>query len=330
MGSGRAYFMTGALGCIGAWILKRLAERGDRPVAFDLADDRRRLEAILQSDAMGSVRFVRGDITDADQVRSALEASGADRVIHLAGLQVPSCRADPAAGARVNVIGTLNVFEGARAAGIRQVVYASSAAVFGLADEAVDETVTPAPLTHYGVFKQTNEGNARVYFLDCGLSSVGLRPFSVYGVGRDAGLTSDPTRAMKAALVGRPFHIRFSGTSDFIYADDVAAAFVAAADEAPEGAHVFNLHGETMEVAELVRVIDRHLPAASRGLITHGGPAIPMPPALDDAALRALLPNLPRTALEKGVRDTIERFAALREAGRLDTADIDELAGTKG
>src|SRR5688500_10131540 len=175
MGSGRAYFMTGALGCIGAWILKRLAERGDQPVAFDLADDRRRLEAILQSDAIASVRFIRGDITDADQARRALEGSGADRVIHLAGLQVPSCRTNHAAGARVNVIGTLNLFEAARVAGVRQVVYASSAAVFGLADEAVDETVTPAPLTHYGVFKQTNEGNARVYFLDCGLSSVGLR-----------------------------------------------------------------------------------------------------------------------------------------------------------
>ena len=322
MGSGRAYFMTGALGCIGAWIVKRLVERGDRPVAFDVSEDRRRLDAILPPDALASVRFVRGDITDAGQVRGALERSGADRVIHLAGLQVPSCRSDPVAGARVNVIGTLNVFEAARALGLGDVVYASSAAVFGLADEAVDESVAPAPLTHYGVFKQTNEGNARVYFLDCGLSSVGLRPFSVYGVGRDSGLTSDPTRAMKAAVLGRPFHIRFSGTTDFIHVNDVAAAFVACADEAPQGAHVFNLHGETMTVDAMVHVIDRHLPPVSRGLITFAGPSIPMPPALDDTALRSLLSNLPRTGLEEGVRDTIGRFAALRDAGRLDTAEL--------
>lgn len=329
MGTGRAYFMTGALGCIGAWIVKRLVERGDSPVAFDLAEDRRRLAAILPPDAIASVRFVRGDITDGEQVRTALGRSGADRVIHLAGLQVPNCRADPAAGARVNVVGTLHVFEAARAAGISRVVYASSAAVFGLADEAVDETVTPSPLTHYGVFKQTNEGNARVYYLDCGLSSVGLRPFSVYGVGRDGGLTSDPTRAMKAAVLGRPFHIRFSGTTDFIHVNDVAAAFIACADEAPEGAHVFNLHGDTMDVGAMVGVIERHLPPA-RGLITWGGPAIPMPPALDDSALRALIANLPRTRVADGVRDTIERFTMLRDAGRLDTADIDEMAGTKG
>ena len=121
--------------------------------------------------------------------------------------------------------------------------------MFGLADEAVDETVSPSPLTHYGVFKQANEGNARVYFADHGVSSVGLRPYSVYGVGRDAGLTSDPTRAIKSAVVGRPFRIRFSGVTDFIYTADTAAAFIACADAAPDGAHVFNLHGDARNVA---------------------------------------------------------------------------------
>jgi nucleoside-diphosphate-sugar epimerase len=321
---GRPYFMTGALGCIGAGVVKRRVERGDRPIAFDLSDDRRRLEAIMDPESLAGGRFVRGDITDGSQVSRALEDSKADRVIHLAGLQVPTCRADPVAGAKVNVIGTLNVFEAARATRIPRVVYASSAAVFGLADEAVDESVAPAPLTHYGVFKQTNEGNARVYFLDCGLSSVGLRPFSVYGVGRDAGLTSDPTRAMKAAVLGRPFHIRFSGTSDFIHVDDVAAAFVACADRGPDGAHVFNLHGDTRTVAEIVDVVEGSLPASGHGLITYGGPSIPMPPALDDSALRSVIDDLPRTSVEDGVRDTLQRFTALRDANRLDTSDIEE------
>jgi nucleoside-diphosphate-sugar epimerase len=329
MAAGRPFFMSGALGCIGAWVVKRLVERGDRPVAFDLSDDRRRLEAIMDADAVATVRFVRGDITDGAQVRQALESSGAQRVIHLAGLQVPTCRADPVAGAKVNVAGTLNVFEAARALGISRVVYASSAAVFGLADDAVDESVAPSPLTHYGVFKQTNEGNARVYFLDCGISSVGLRPFSVYGVGRDAGLTSDPTRAMKAAVVGRPFHIRFSGTSDFIHVDDVAAAFVECAERGPDGAHVFNLHGETRTVAEMVETIERSLPAAARGLITCSGPSIPMPPALDDKALRSVIADLPRTTVEDGVKDTVRRFVALRDAGRLDTSDIEDVAEAK-
>lgn len=324
--AGTRYFLTGALGCIGAWVVKALAERGDEPVVFDAGTDRRRLHAIMDEAALGRVRFVHGDVTNADAVRDAIAACGATRIIHLAGLQVPTCRANPPLGALVNVVGTLNVFEAARAAGLTHLVYASSAAVFGLADEAVDETVSPEPLTHYGVFKQANEGNARVYARDHGLSSVGLRPFTVYGVGRDAGITSDPTRAIKAALVGRPFHIRFSGPTDCIYVADTAAVFIACADQAPDGAHVFNVHGETMDVAEIVRVIEAQLPAASRGLISFGGPPIPMPPALDDTALRAAVPGLPRTSVDTGVAQTIARFTALRDAGRLDTSDIEDAA----
>lgn len=324
--SGRSYFLTGALGCIGAWIVKELVERGDTPVVFDRSDDRRRLHAILDDQALASVRFVRGDITDRAAVRQALERSGASRVIHLAGLQVPACRADPVAGAQVNVLGTLHVFEAARDLRLPHVVYASSAAVFGLADEAVDETVVPVPLTHYGVFKQANEGAARVYYADSGISSVGLRPYSVYGVGRDAGVTSDPTRAMKAALLGRPFRIRFSGVTDFIYVADTAAAFIACADRAPDGAQVFNLHGDTRDVGEVSRLVEAALGAPAG--ITVSGPPIPMPPALDGSALRALIPGLPHTRLEDGVRETLARFAALRDAGRLDTCDIDEPAAT--
>ena len=317
------YFMTGALGCIGAWVVKALVDRGDVPVVFDKSDDARRLKLLLDDRALGRVRFMRGDVTDAPTLRAALEQSGARRVIHLAGLQVPSCKADPALGALVNVVGTINIFETARALGLTRVVYASSAAVFGLADEAVDETVSPSPLTHYGVFKQANEGNARVYYADHGISSVGLRPFSVYGVGRDSGLTSDPTRAIKSAVIGRPFRIRFSGVTDFIYTADTAAAFIACADRAPDGAHVFNLHGDARDVSDAVAILEQEIGPAARGLVSIDGPGIPMPPSLDDSALRAVIADLPSTPLEEGIRETVRRFRALDAAGRLDTADID-------
>jgi len=317
------YFMTGALGCIGAWVVKALVDRGDVPVVFDKSDDARRLKLLLDDRALGRVRFMRGDVTDAPTLRAALEQSGARRVIHLAGLQVPSCKADPALGALVNVVGTINIFEAARALGLTRVVYASSAAVFGLADEAVDETVSPSPLTHYGVFKQANEGNARVYYAEHGISSVGLRPFSVYGVGRDSGLTSDPTRAIKSAVIGRSFRIRFSGVTDFIYTADTAAAFVACADRAPDGAHVFNLHGDARDVSDAVAILEQEIGPSARGLVSIDGPGIPMPPSLDDSALRAVIADLPSTPLEEGVRETVRRFRALDAAGRLDTADID-------
>jgi nucleoside-diphosphate-sugar epimerase len=305
------YFITGAQGCIGSWIVKALVERGDQAVVFDRSDDSRRLAAIMED--LANVSFITGDITDGGAVLSALEQSGAQRVIHLAGLQVPTCKSDPISGALVNVVGTLNIFEAARKLSVKQIVYASSAAVYGL---NYDE-----PTTHYGVFKRTNEGNARIYFLDHGINSTGLRPLTVYGVNRDTGLTSDPTKAMKAAVVGRPFHIRFGGATDFQYVADTAAAFISCADNAPEGAHVFNLHGETVTVERIASFINSQV--NNGDLITFGGPPIPIAAAMDDTAIRRVLNGLPSTPLEAGVHETMERFAALRDAGRLDTSDLE-------
>src|SRR6267142_5604783 len=291
------YFITGAQGCIGSWIVKALVERGDSPLVFDRSDDTRRLGAIMETVDLERVRFVIGDITDGPAVLGALKESAAQRVIHLAGLQVPTCKADPVAGALVNVVGTINMFEAARTVGVKGLVYASSAAVYGLDEESgpLDETAECEPTTHYGVFKRTNEGNARIYFLDHRLSSVGLRPLTVYGVNRDSGLTSDPTKAMKAAVLGRPFHIRFGGATDFQYVADTAAAFIACADNTPEGAQVFNLHGESVAVDKIAQLINRH---SGGELVTYGGPPIPIAPSMNDAAIRRLIGPLPSTSLE--------------------------------
>src|ERR1700741_5245872 len=280
------YFITGAQGCIGSWIVKALIERGDTAVVFDRSDDSRRLSTIMSDEDLAKVRFISGDITDGASVLAALDDSEAINVIHLAGLQVPTCKADPVTGALVNVAGTLNVFEAARQLGLKRVVYASSAAVYGMNDDdvALDETAQCEPTTHYGVFKRANEGNARVYYLDHGVNSVGLRPLTVYGVNRDTGLTSDPTKAMKSAVLGRPFHIRFGGATDFQYVADTAAAFIACADNTLAGAHVFNLHGETVTVERIANFIN-----ASSDLITFGGQQIPIASALDDSAIRNMI-----------------------------------------
>ena len=288
------YFITGAQGCIGSWVVKALVERGDVPVVFDRSDDSRRLSAIISEDSLQKVRFVVGEITDYQNVLSALKQSGAQRVIHLAGLQVPTCKADPVAGAMVNVVGTLNVFEAVKTIGASGVVYASSAAVYGMNDDDVplDESADCEPSTHYGVFKRANEGNARVYFLDHGISSVGLRPLTVYGVNRDTGLTSDPTKAMKAAVLDRPFHIRFGGSTDFQYVADTAAAFIACADQLPQGASVFNLHGDAVAVSQVAEIINRNV---ATELVTFGGPEIPVASSMNDAAIRRVISGLPST-----------------------------------
>ena len=77
------------------------------------------------------------------------------------------------------------------------------------------ESAEPHPGNHYGVYKFANEGTARIYLADAGVPSVGLRPMTVFGAGRDQGMTSSPTVAIAAAVLGTPFRISFGGGTLF-------------------------------------------------------------------------------------------------------------------
>lgn len=320
------YLVTGAHGFIGAWVIKRLLDENVGLVILDRSADPHRLRLILDEAEVARLQFVAADICEFDPLNQIIERHQVSHIIHLAGLQVPSCRANPRLGAMVNVIGTLNVFETSlRHPGqITQIVYASSAAVFGEAhdERPVSEHQATNPTSHYGAFKRCNEDNARVFFLDHGIRSIGLRPLTVYGVGRDFGVTSDPTKAMKAAVVGRPFHIRFGGRTDFLYARDAADAFIRASKSELDGAHVFNLHGQAASIAEIVSEIERIVPHA-KGTITHAKQGLPIPSELSDTAIRAVLGDLPSTPLRTGIEETIDRFDTLHREGRLDASDLD-------
>jgi nucleoside-diphosphate-sugar epimerase len=308
---GRRFLVTGALGCIGAWVVRTLVRGGAAVTVLDVDSDPRRMRLILEPEEVEGVCFLPGDITDGQTALHALEASGAQHVIHLAALQVPFCRADPALGALVNVLGTINVFEAARSAGLARVVYASSVAAAG---QGVDEGDALRPLTHYGVFKQANEGNARVYWLDNGISSIGLRPHTVYGPGRDQGITSAPTKAMLAAAAGQPYTIGFGGRVGMQYARDVAETFVACALADFEGAGVFNLRGAVVSMDEVVAAIEAAEPS-SRGRITYTPSALPLPEGQDDRALAALLGRVPATPLAEGVAESIAIFKSALAKG---------------
>ena len=182
--------ITGALGCLGAWAAKAVLEDGDEPVGYDLGDATHRLELILSPDERERLTLVRGDITDLEALGRTLDEHAITRVVHLAGLQVPFCRADPVLGARVNVVGTVNVFEAVkqRLDRIPGVAYASSAAVYGPNDPSpAPESGGTAPGTIYGVYKLANEGTARLYQAESGVPSIGIRPYVVYGPGSRPG-----------------------------------------------------------------------------------------------------------------------------------------------
>jgi nucleoside-diphosphate-sugar epimerase len=264
--------------------------------------------------------FVQGDITDTQLVNDVVGANDITHIVHLAALQVPFCRSNPPVGAAVNVVGTVNVFEAAKAAGIKKVVYASSVAVYGRKDE-YPERLLPhdAPLhphNHYGVFKQANEGTARIYWQDDGIASIGLRPYTLYGPGRDQGLTSTPTKAMLAAARGEAYHISFGGYNGFQYNDDVAKTFIQAARTPFEGADVFNLRGTVAHMSEVVAAIEEAEPSAN-GRISYEAAPLPLPEGQDDAELRRLLGDIPDTPLVDGVAQSIAHFKEAIDDGRL-------------
>jgi nucleoside-diphosphate-sugar epimerase len=293
------FLVTGAAGCIGAWAV--------RP------DDK--------------IDFGQLDVTKSDDVKAIVADRGITHIVHLAGLQLPFCAADPPLGAMVNVVGTINVFEAVRAAGGNiGLAFASSAAVFGSSaghqGGLVGDTSALLPDSFYGVYKAANEGTAKVYSLQHSIGSIGLRPFIVYGLGRDQGATSDPTKAMLAAAAGAPFRIKFGGSVLLTYAPDCARAFIASARAAAGSGDAISLNvpGHRVGIPALVDLIEQILPGAGR-LISWDSKLFAVPSLLAGSALRDAVGDLPNVPLADGVRQTIEGFQAALAAGLVSSVE---------
>ena len=302
-----AVLVTGARGFIGAWVVKTLLADGREVVALDPDPDRTRLSQVLEDDEDGSLIEVAGDIVDLSALKQTLIDHRIGAVIHLAALQVPACAADPSRGALVNVVGTTNVLIAARDAGIETpVVFASSVAALG--------SNGGPPSTMYGVFKRANEGTAARMWQDEGVPSIGIRPHTVYGVGRDQGLTSAPTKAMLHAAAGLPYHIAFGGSLQMQHGQDIAGVLVAAADSTYQGATVLNLPTVATDMATIVSCIEAAAPG-SVGSITFDETPLPFPPQPAPDDVETVVGAIPETSLEDGVDSTIRHFERLLERG---------------
>jgi nucleoside-diphosphate-sugar epimerase len=310
-------FVTGGQGCIGSWVIKRLLDRGTEVVVFDMQTTPTRLRLIATREEIDRIVFKQGQVEDTATVKAIVRDEGITHIVHLAAVLMPFCQQNPVAGAMVDVIGTLSLFEAARDAGRPvRVVYASSSAVWGPEEvygpQSLSEEETLRPATHYGVFKQANEGNARVFYTTNGISSIGIRPWTVYGVGRDQGLTADPTLAIRALANGEQFQIRLGGFMDMQYVADVADTFIECLLTPLEGAHVFNLAGEVIHMDAFLTTLGEIDPRASE-LITASGPQVPVAFRMDDTHLRQKIGHIPKTPLTDGVLQTYQRFQQLRQ-----------------
>lgn len=310
--------VTGAGGCIGAWILQRLKQAGSPAVGFDASPDRGRLELLLDDPAEArDIPWETGDIGDAARVSEVVRRHSPRAIIHLAALQVPYCIADPREGSRVNVSGTINVFAAAKECSVSSVAYASSVAATAMADA---EAAARWKQTLYGAYKLCNEHAARTYWADDGIASIGIRPAVVYGPARDRGMSAAPTFAMLAAALGRSYRIPFTGPVGFVHAGEAAAAFIAAADAAKEGAQVFELSGIAKTVEETVDAIRARVPDAE---VSCEGAPLPFPAGLDDTPLREAVGEYWRWPFEEGIAETLEFFKRRAGEGRIDGAGLE-------
>ena len=273
--NGSKILVTGGAGLIGSSTIDLLL-REHTPGQIVIFDNlvRGRLANVEHALADKRVSFVEGDIADSAAIERATR--GMDAVIHMAALRITACAAEPRQALEVMCDGSFNVVEAARLAGVKRVVAASSASVYGLADSfPTREDHHPYNnRTWYGASKVMLEGLLRSYHAMYGLPYVAMRYFNVYGPRMDihGKYTEVLIRWMERIANSQPPLILGDGlqTMDFVYIDDVARANVAAllADCEDE---VFNVASGTEtslgELASaLLTVMDAH------GLVPEHGP----------------------------------------------------------
>ena len=287
----------GGCGFLGSWITKILLQENYKITIFDLNINKNLLN-IIAKDNIDKVKFVEGDITNLAQVENVLRK--ADHVINLAGLMTPDCSSNPILGAKVNILGSINVFEAAKKYNIKFIVYASSAGVFGINDKLI-----PFPETHYGAYKLAIEGVARAYFNEKHISSFGIRPYVLYGPGREVGGTAGVTLACKAAKQGIKFTIDFVGRAGFVYVEDVANLVKMYLKNSLKGAITVNINGISKDVREIVSIIKKNIPVAKIGF--NDKPLSVVDEIIGDEPYK-YFKEFKYTTLQDGIKKTIDFY----------------------
>jgi len=314
-------FVSGPTGCIGAATLAWLLDHGaTQIVGFSRNQDFSRIDASYQD----RISLIEGDITDAACVHAAVSSAQPDRIIHLAAFQTPECQSRPFQGLAVNVTGTANILKSAAALGSRlqRFVFASSAAVYGprsiYPTDTVAEECPYLPPNLYGYWKTAGEGMAQAFFRETGIPTVSLRLATTYGPGRDKGLTSAPTDALRAAAWQQPFAMPYQGREHYHFVTDVGAGFAESALRPFDGYGVFNLRGNTVEGLDFLSLIREA--AVEIGLpepnlsIAPDAQTMPFVCDLDETAVVSAFPEMPLTPLRDGIRESLEHFRTLPQS----------------
>ncbi len=267
--------ITGGTGFLGSYLVRHLVrEKGLTDVVlFDQYPNESRIAEVRDQ-----VTVEQGDVLQPYDLLRVMERHRVDRVVHLAFILGEPDQFKPVNYLNVQCMGTANVYEAARLHGVKRVVYASSAAVYGHnpsdLEAEVSEADAPTPNTLYGACKLWGEHVAQVYTERYGLDIVSLRPCSVFGLGRGqrgsyaSGLTPVPEQAHfmvlpEQAALGDAVEMPPDDMPyDWIYAADAAEAWYRAVVVENPKYRVFNLRSERRQMGEMTSHLRHLLPEA--------------------------------------------------------------------
>jgi UDP-glucose 4-epimerase len=316
---GARILVTGGCGLVGSSTIDLLL-REHRPDKIVVLDNlvRGSLANVEQALKDPRVQVVRGDVRDADAVRRASE--GMDAVIHMAALRITACAADTREAMQVMCDGSFNVVDAARHAGLKKVVAASSASVYGMADSfPTREDHHPYNnRTWYGASKVMLEGLLRSYHAMYGLPYVALRYFNVYGPRMDihGKYTEVLIRWMERIANGEPplIHGDGSATMDFIYIDDIARANVLALQSDVED-EVFNVaSGTETSLHELATALTKVMGSALAPVFGPERSVNPVPRRLASTEkAQAQLGFEAEIGLEQGLQRLVQWWQHIKE-----------------
>ncbi len=319
--------ITGGYGCIGSetakWLIRHTAAR---VIVCSREVSESRTQRVFHDVDLSRLKFLAADVRQQKQLEEILRTDVVTHVAHLAALQTPDCNAQRDLGLQINLAGTQNLIEAIKSCGhpVQRFVYASSIAVYGpravYPPGLVPMLVEPQPVNVYGVWKLAGEHIARIFHQDTRVPIVCLRPGVLFGPGRDAGLTSSPTTAMKHVALGLPYEVPFRTRQDYLYAPDVGAAFGHALIDTFDGYGIYTLPSQTVDTYQFVSEIHsaaEELQIQSPCQITVGDQEVPFISELEFAPFCQRFPGVPHTPLHQAVKASIVTFLDQRARGWL-------------
>ena len=329
-------FITGGTGCIGSvTVYNLLRSKAVRQIVIATRSNNvDSLKLWLGANLDPKLKFVTLDVSDYKAIEEVVLKVNPTHIIHLGAYQSPDCSRDHIGGMAINLGGTIALFDVAeKLSHLEKFVFASSAAVYGMRSmypqETINEDVQLAPPNHYGIWKLAGEHLARLFYDKSNVPTICLRLNTTYGKGRDKGMTSAPTNALKAIAMGAasgksiPFEMPYQGRENYHFVEDVGAQFAACTLQFYEGFGAFNIKGETIAIHEFLSIVDKQanelgMGDYSRSSILEDAPPNLFAHDLDHQKISRSFKNVPLTRISDGVRKSLLEFRKMAQQGILE------------